>query len=102
MADRGHLNASCSDHCEAACTRCKRGCRLPFIFSVCDLQNYVRRKHQDIPIEVETQTLDEVKEVLDFLETDKHTLVRRLMLDNMTKVDASAAGMQRTLRWSCT
>lgn len=55
-------------------------------------QAYVRRKHQNIPIEVETRTLDEVKEVLNFLQTDKHTLVKRLMLDNMTKLDSNAPG----------
>ena len=55
-------------------------------------QAYVRRKHQNIPIEVETRTLDEVREVLNFLQTDKHTLVKRLMLDNMTKLDPNAPG----------
>ena len=53
----------------------------------------MRRKHKNIPIEVETRTLDEVKEVLQFLETDKHSLVKRLMLDNMTKLDSSAPGI---------
>ena len=57
------------------------------------LQEYVRRKHKNIPIEVETRTLDEVKEVLQFLETDKHSLVKRLMLDNMAKPDSSAQGI---------
>lgn len=56
------------------------------------VQSYVRRTHQNIPIEVETRTLDEVREVLDFLQTDKHTLVKRLMLDNMTKLDPNAEG----------
>lgn len=55
-------------------------------------QEFVRRKHKNIPIEVETRTLDEVQEVLQFLETDKHSLVKRLMLDNMTKLDPSAPG----------
>ena len=57
------------------------------------LQDFVRRKHKNIPIEVETRTLAEVKEVLQFLETDKHSLVKRLMLDNMTKLDSSAPGI---------
>lgn len=57
------------------------------------LQDFVRRKHKNIPIEVETRTLDEVREVLQFLETDKHSLVKRLMLDNMTKLDSSAPGI---------
>lgn len=57
------------------------------------LQDFVRRKHKNIPIEVETRTLDEVKEVLQFLGTDKHSLVKRLMLDNMTKLDPSAPGI---------
>ena len=56
------------------------------------MQEFVRRKHKNIPIEVETRTLDEVKEVLQFLETDRHSLVKRLMLDNMTKLDSSAPG----------
>ncbi|KAL0039454.1 hypothetical protein WJX79_008930 [Trebouxia sp. C0005] len=55
-------------------------------------QDFVRRKHKNIPIEVETRTLEEVKEVLQFLESDKHSLVKRLMLDNMTKLDSSAPG----------
>ncbi len=58
----------------------------------------MRRKHKNIPIEVETQTLEEVKEVLHFLESDKHSLVKRLMLDNMTKLDSSAPG---THCWAC-
>lgn len=53
----------------------------------------MRRKHKNIPIEVETRTLDEVREVLQFLGTDKHSLVKRLMLDNMTKLDSSAPGI---------
>lgn len=57
------------------------------------LQDFVRRKHKHIPIEVETRTLDEVKEVLQFLQTDKHSLVKRLMLDNMTRLDPSAPGI---------
>ena len=57
------------------------------------VQDWVRRKHKNIPIEVETRTLEEVKEVLQFLETDRHTLVKRLMLDNMTKLDPSAPGL---------
>ena len=56
------------------------------------VQDFVRRKHKHIPIEVETRTLDEVRQVLQFLETDKHSLVKRLMLDNMTKLDPSAPG----------
>lgn len=55
-------------------------------------QEFVKRKHKNIPIEVETRTLDEVKEVLEFLESDKQTLVKRLMLDNMVKRDSSAPG----------
>ena len=57
------------------------------------MQDFVRRKHKNIPIEVETRTLEEVKEVLQFLNTDKNTLVKRLMLDNMTKLDSSSPGM---------
>ena len=58
------------------------------------MQEFLKRKHKNIPIEVETRTLDEVKEVLEFLESDKHTLVKRLMLDNMVKRDSSAPGTQ--------
>ncbi len=65
-------------HCQCVC--------------VCCTQDWVRRKHKNIPIEVETRTLEEVKEVLQFLESDKHSLVKRLMLDNMTKLDSSAPG----------
>ena len=56
------------------------------------LQDFVRRKHKNIPIEVETRTLEEVQEVLQCLEKDKHSLVKRLMLDNMARLDASAPG----------
>ena len=59
---------------------------------IAGVQDFVRRKHKHIPIEVETRTLDEVRQVLQFLETDKHSLVKRLMLDNMTKLDPSAPG----------
>jgi nicotinate-nucleotide pyrophosphorylase (carboxylating) len=56
-------------------------------------QDYLRRKRAEhIPIEVETRTLEEVKEVLQLLQTDKHCMVTRLMLDNMTKRDPSAPG----------
>ncbi len=58
------------------------------------MQDFVKRKHKNIPIEVETRTLEEVKEVLHFLESDKHSLVKRLMLDNMTKLDPSAPGIR--------
>lgn len=59
------------------------------------LQDYLRRKRaEDIPIEVETRTLQEVQEVLQLLQTDKHCMVTRLMLDNMTKRDPAAPGKQ--------
>lgn len=69
-----------------------RRLRVSSAWSTYCLQEFVRRKHKNIPIEVETRTLDEVQEVLQFLETDKHSLVKRLMLDNMTKLDPSAPG----------
>ena len=62
------------------------------------MQDFVRRKHKKIPIEVETRTLEEVKEVLQFLESDKNSLVKRLMLDNMTKLDSTAPGKGCTLQ----
>ena len=61
------------------------------------MQDFVKRKHKNIPIEVETRTLDEVKEVLQFLESDKHSLVKRLMLDNMVKRDSSAPGKEHAV-----
>lgn len=64
------------------------------------MQDFVRRKHKKIPIEVETRTLEEVKEVLQFLESDKNTLVKRLMLDNMTKLDSNAPGKSSNRGWS--
>lgn len=78
--------------CSVFCA-CGRASRVLVASKDLLLQEYVRRKHKNIPIEVETRTLDEVKEVLQFLETDKHSLVKRLMLDNMAKPDSSAQGI---------
>ena len=51
-----------------------------------------RKRAEDIPIEVETRTLEEVQEVLRLLQTDKQCMVTRVMLDNMTKQDPAAPG----------
>ena len=45
-----------------------------------------------MPIEVETRTLEEVKQVLDLLQREPGMRVDRIMLDNMTRLDAAKPG----------
>ena len=49
-----------------------------------------------LPIEVETRTLDEVRDVLACLDIDKAGYVTRVMLDNMAAPDAAAEGAPRS------
>ncbi|KAK9814622.1 hypothetical protein WJX72_008859 [[Myrmecia] bisecta] len=54
-------------------------------------QAYVREHRLQVPVEVETRTLGEVAEVLELRRQHPH-LVQRIMLDNMTRLDANAPG----------
>ena len=56
------------------------------------LQAYTREHGLQVPIEVETRTLQEVLEVKELIETDRSLRIDRVMLDNMTKLDDSLKG----------
>lgn len=53
---------------------------------------FVRSQAQRIEIEVETRTLDEVREVIECIESDTEGLVSRVMLDNMAAKDPTCEG----------
>eukprot|EP00892_Ulva_mutabilis_P009577 jgi/Ulvmu1/6992/UM033_0050.1 len=53
---------------------------------------FVRERPERIEIEVETRTLDEVREVIACIDADTEGLVSRVMLDNMAAKDASCEG----------
>ena len=52
----------------------------------------MRAKGIKRPMEVETRTLDELKEVLAILDSSPASGITRIMLDNMTRRDAAAPG----------
>ena len=56
------------------------------------LQAYLKAENLDVPVEVETETLEQVQEVLDLQSQGKAGHVTRIMLDNMAKKDASQPG----------
>lgn len=52
------------------------------------VEKYMREKGVKRPVEVETRTIDEVKEALEVIDSAKDSMVTRIMLDNMvTKED---------------
>lgn len=51
---------------------------------------FMRGKGIARPVEVETRTLAELREVVEILDSDPSSMITRVMLDNMTKKDASA------------
>lgn len=53
-------------------------------------EEFMRSKGIKRPLEVETRTLDEVREVLDILDSRPDSGITRIMLDNMTKKDPEA------------
>ena len=57
------------------------------------LQEYTAAHGLRVPIEVETRTLGEVQQVLALLRQDPGIRVDRIMLDNMTRLDASKPGV---------
>ncbi|GAB4820931.1 hypothetical protein N2152v2_007977 [Parachlorella kessleri] len=60
--------------------------------AVAGAEAYMRAKGIQRPMEVETRTLDELREALAILDRDPNTMITRLMLDNMTRKDAKAPG----------
>ncbi|KAK9845045.1 hypothetical protein WJX74_010014 [Apatococcus lobatus] len=56
------------------------------------VQEYFRHRGVRLPVEVETGSLQDVKQVLDLRHQDPSLPIDRIMLDNMTKLDASAPG----------
>ena len=56
------------------------------------MQEYVRERRLEVPIEVETRTLEELGQLLALMRGDAGMRVDRVMLDNMTRLDASKPG----------
>lgn len=51
------------------------------------------RKHQkSVPVEIETRSLEEVRELIDLYDSGKAEKVTRIMLDNMAHLDPLQAG----------
>lgn len=58
---------------------------------------FVRQQPKRIEIEVETRTLEEVRQVVECIAADTEGLVSRVMLDNMAKRDAACDGAAGSL-----
>ena len=58
----------------------------------CCLQEYTKQHGLDVPIEVESRTLQEVLEVKELIQEDNNLRIDRVMLDNMTTLDKSHEG----------
>lgn len=56
------------------------------------MQEYLKENNLDVPVEVETRSLEEVQELLDLKSKGKANHVTRIMLDNMAKRDADQPG----------
>ena len=56
------------------------------------MQAYLKENKLDVPVEVETRSLEEVRELLTLHSSGKADHVTRIMLDNMAKKDASQPG----------
>ena len=57
------------------------------------LQAYFQKHNLDLPVEVETRTLQEVREAIGLLERpDGGACIQRVMLDNMARADPTAEG----------
>ena len=61
-------------------------------------QEYTKKHRLQVPIEVETRTLQEVLEVKELIQNDSSLRIDRLMLDNMTTLDLSQEGGPAPLR----
>jgi len=55
-------------------------------------QVFLRERGLQLPVEVETTTLEEVQQVLDLRQADRRCIVTRIMLDNMAVRSPSAKG----------
>lgn len=55
-------------------------------------QEYTKKHGLQVPIEVETRTLQEVLEVKELIQSDSRLRIDRVMLDNMTTLDPSQEG----------
>ena len=53
------------------------------------VKSYMNENGIERPVEVETRTLSEVEEVVNLLDSGKYGCITRIMLDNMTRKDAS-------------
>ena len=58
------------------------------------VQVFLRERGLQLPVEVETTTLEEVRQVLDLRQADRRCIVTRIMLDNMAVRNPSAKGGQ--------
>ena len=57
------------------------------------LQAYLDQRDLNIPVEVETRTIEEVREAIGLLQqAGRPARINRIMLDNMARPDASAPG----------
>ena len=65
---------------------------LRFEVCLCCLQEYTEQHGLDVPIEVETRTLQEVLEVKELIQEHNNLRIDRVMLDNMTTLDKSHEG----------
>lgn len=54
------------------------------------LQAYLDERDLSLPVEVETRTLEEVREALGLLQ--QHPCITRIMLDNMATADPKSEG----------
>jgi nicotinate-nucleotide pyrophosphorylase (carboxylating) len=54
--------------------------------------SYLDQQGMNVPVEVEVRTLDEVKEVLEVIESGNGSCITRIMLDNMAVADPSKPG----------
>jgi len=55
-------------------------------------QEYTKQHGLDVPVEVETRTLQEVLEVKELIQNNSSLRIDRVMLDNMTTLDKSKEG----------
>lgn len=58
----------------------------------CCVKEYTAQHGLEVPIEVETRTLQEVLEVKELIQEHSHLRINRVMLDNMTALDNSREG----------
>jgi len=57
------------------------------------LQDYLAQKGMDVPMEVETRSLEEVRELMHLVDGGKAAKVTRIMLDNMAQLNPACPGV---------